>query len=165
LHARLLVALIMFQSVQQQPDTGRHARRFHNVRQAADVFRDAQAHRQVENFLAQFDHALHRAAAAGDHDAGRQQFLESAAAQLLLDQRIQFLDARLDHLREGLARLLEELPVYANLPGEEVAGDIAKALSLSVKTVSTYRTRLMEKMSLASNSDLTYYALKNKLID
>ena len=47
----------------------------------------------------------------------------------------------------------------------ETAGDIAKTLSLSVKTVSTYRTRLMEKMNLSSNSDLTYYALKNKLID
>jgi len=44
-------------------------------------------------------------------------------------------------------------------------GDIADRFALSVKTVSTYRTRLMEKMSLASNSDLTYYALKNKLID
>ena len=36
--------------------------------------------------------------------------------------------------------------------------------SLSVKTVSTYRTRLMEKLALQSNSDLTYYALKNGLI-
>jgi len=44
-------------------------------------------------------------------------------------------------------------------------GDIAGRLALSVKTVSTYRTRLMEKMKLSSNSDLTYYALKNKLID
>jgi two-component system invasion response regulator UvrY len=34
-----------------------------------------------------------------------------------------------------------------------------------VKTVSTYRTRLLEKMNLDSNSDLTYYALKNSLID
>ena len=34
----------------------------------------------------------------------------------------------------------------------------------SVKTVSTYRTRVMEKMKLESNSDLTYYALKNGLI-
>src|SRR5215204_6505490 len=57
-------------------------------------------------------------------------------------------------------------PAVAELLAQgETAGDIAKALSLSVKTVSTYRTRLMEKMSLASNSDLTYYALKNKLID
>ena len=42
--------------------------------------------------------------------------------------------------------------------------DIARALGLSVKTVSTYRTRVMEKMKLESNSDLTYYALKNGLI-
>ena len=58
-----------------------------------------------------------------------------------------------------------EFQVFLKLAKGETAGDIAKALSLSVKTVSTYRTRVMEKMSLASNSDLTYYALKNKLID
>ena len=58
-----------------------------------------------------------------------------------------------------------EFQVFLKLAKGETAGDIANALSLSVKTVSTYRTRLMEKMSLASNSDLTYYALKNKLID
>jgi DNA-binding NarL/FixJ family response regulator len=37
-------------------------------------------------------------------------------------------------------------------------------MSLSVKTVSTYRTRVLEKMQLTSNSDLTYYAIKNGLI-
>jgi len=58
-----------------------------------------------------------------------------------------------------------EFQVFLKLAKGETAGDIAKSLSLSVKTVSTYRTRLMEKMNLASNSDLTYYALKNKLID
>ena len=58
-----------------------------------------------------------------------------------------------------------EFQVFLKLAKGETAGDIAKALSLSVKTVSTYRTRLMEKMSLSSNSDLTYYALKNSLID
>ncbi|MDO8264096.1 MAG: LuxR C-terminal-related transcriptional regulator, partial [Gallionella sp.] len=58
-----------------------------------------------------------------------------------------------------------EFQVFLKLAKGETAGDIAKALSLSVKTVSTYRTRVMEKMSLSSNSDLTYYALKNKLID
>ena len=55
--------------------------------------------------------------------------------------------------------------MFLKLAKGETAGDIAKSLSLSVKTVSTYRTRLMEKMSLSSNSDLTYYALKNRLID
>jgi DNA-binding NarL/FixJ family response regulator len=58
-----------------------------------------------------------------------------------------------------------EFQVFLKLAKGETAGDIANALSLSVKTVSTYRTRLMEKMGLTSNSDLTYYALKNKLID
>jgi len=58
-----------------------------------------------------------------------------------------------------------EFQVFLKLAKGETAGDIANTLSLSVKTVSTYRTRLMEKLNLASNSDLTYYALKNKLID
>jgi len=58
-----------------------------------------------------------------------------------------------------------EFQVFLKLAKGETAGAIAKSLSLSVKTVSTYRTRLMEKMNLSSNSDLTYYALKNKLID
>ena len=58
-----------------------------------------------------------------------------------------------------------EFQVFLKLAKGQTAGDIAESLSLSVKTVSTYRTRLMEKMGLSSNSDLTYYALKNKLID
>mgnify|MGYP006366665063 CR=1 FL=1 len=58
-----------------------------------------------------------------------------------------------------------EFQVFLKLARGHTAGDIAEALSLSVKTVSTYRTRLMEKLGLKSNSDLTYYALKNKLID
>ena len=58
-----------------------------------------------------------------------------------------------------------EFQVFLKLAKGQTAGDIAEALSLSVKTVSTYRTRLMEKMGLSSNSDLTYYALKNRLID
>lgn len=43
--------------------------------------------------------------------------------------------------------------------------EIAHALFLSDKTVSTYRARLMEKMGLRTNADLTMYALKNKLIE
>lgn len=58
-----------------------------------------------------------------------------------------------------------EFQVFLKLATGETAGAIAEHLSLSVKTVSTYRSRLMEKMNLASNSDLTYYALKNQLIN
>ncbi|HEY2256678.1 MAG TPA: response regulator transcription factor [Variovorax sp.] len=57
-----------------------------------------------------------------------------------------------------------EFQVFLKLATGETAGAIAEHLSLSVKTVSTYRSRLMEKMNLSSNSDLTYYALKNQLI-
>lgn len=57
-----------------------------------------------------------------------------------------------------------EFQVFLRLAQGEAIGEIAQGMSLSVKTVSTYRTRLLEKMRLASNSDLTYYALKNGLI-
>jgi DNA-binding NarL/FixJ family response regulator len=43
--------------------------------------------------------------------------------------------------------------------------DIADALALSPKTVSVYRARLLEKMGLKNNAELTHYALKNRLID
>lgn len=43
--------------------------------------------------------------------------------------------------------------------------DIALALSLSVKTVSVYRSRLLEKMGLSNNAELTYYVMSNNLID
>jgi DNA-binding NarL/FixJ family response regulator len=58
-----------------------------------------------------------------------------------------------------------EFQVFLKLAQGETAGAVVTALSLSVKTVSTYRARLMEKMNLGSNSDLTYYAMKNSLID
>ena len=57
-----------------------------------------------------------------------------------------------------------ELQVFLRLAQGETIGNMAKAMFLSVKTVSTYRTRVLEKLKLASNSDLTYYALKNGLI-
>lgn len=43
--------------------------------------------------------------------------------------------------------------------------DIAEKLSLSVKTISMYRSRLLEKMQLRHNADLTHYAIKNNLVD
>jgi two-component system invasion response regulator UvrY len=82
-------------------------------------------------------------------------YITPAVAELLAQQ--------LNRPHEQLSE--REFQVFLKLAKGETAGDIAKALSLSVKTVSTYRTRVMEKMSLSSNSDLTYYALKNKLID
>jgi DNA-binding NarL/FixJ family response regulator len=42
---------------------------------------------------------------------------------------------------------------------------IARDLSLSVKTVSTYRARLLEKMSMSNNSELVHYAFQNQLVE
>jgi DNA-binding NarL/FixJ family response regulator len=41
---------------------------------------------------------------------------------------------------------------------------IAKELGLSVKTISTYRMRILEKMDLANNAELTHYAIQNNLV-
>jgi two-component system, NarL family, invasion response regulator UvrY len=57
-----------------------------------------------------------------------------------------------------------ELQVFLRLAKGETVGHIAESMFLSVKTVSTYRSRVLEKLSLATNSDLTYYALKNGLV-
>jgi two-component system, NarL family, invasion response regulator UvrY len=57
-----------------------------------------------------------------------------------------------------------EFQVFLRLAKGETIGHMAVSMSLSVKTVSTYRTRVLEKIKLESNSDLTYYAMKNGLI-
>ena len=43
--------------------------------------------------------------------------------------------------------------------------DIANTLSLSVKTVSVYRSRLLEKMKLSNNAELTFYVMSKRLVD
>ena len=77
-------------------------------------------------------------------------------------------------LAEGVAGGLErpahellserELQVFLRLAKGETIGSMAEAMFLSVKTVSTYRTRVLEKLKLGSNSDLTYYAMTHGLI-
>jgi DNA-binding NarL/FixJ family response regulator len=47
--------------------------------------------------------------------------------------------------------------------GKEVK-EISTELSLSAKTISTYRTRLLEKMNLKTNAELTHYAIQNGLV-
>ncbi|MEJ8858109.1 response regulator transcription factor [Variovorax robiniae] len=87
-------------------------------------------------------------------------YITPAVAELLARQLDRKDNAPVhEHLSE------REFQVFLKLAKGETIGAIGEALSLSVKTVSTYRTRLMEKMNLASNSDLTYYALKAQLID
>lgn len=87
-------------------------------------------------------------------------YITPVVAELLAQQLYRKDDAP---VHEQLSE--REFQVFLKLAKGATASEIAEILSLSVKTVSTYRTRLMEKMALSSNSDLTYYALKNGLID
>jgi two-component system, NarL family, invasion response regulator UvrY len=58
-----------------------------------------------------------------------------------------------------------EFQIFCKLAAGAAVSKIADELNLSVKTVSTYRTRILEKMAMKSNADLTYYAIKNGLIE
>jgi two-component system invasion response regulator UvrY len=58
-----------------------------------------------------------------------------------------------------------EYDVFMMIAGGMKAQEIAEKLSISVHTVNTYRARILEKMSLGSNVELTHYAMHNKLID
>ncbi len=86
-------------------------------------------------------------------------YISPAVAEILADTAAGGLD-KMPH--EALSE--REFQVFLRLAKGETIGNMAEAMFLSVKTVSTYRTRVMEKLNLASNSDLTYYALKNGLI-
>jgi two-component system invasion response regulator UvrY len=46
----------------------------------------------------------------------------------------------------------------------KTVSEIGRELSLSVKTISTYRARLLEKMDMKNNAELTHYAMQNKLV-
>jgi two-component system invasion response regulator UvrY len=58
-----------------------------------------------------------------------------------------------------------EFQVFCHLASAIGVSQIAQKLGLSVKTVSTYRTRALEKMKLTSNAELTQYAVRHRLID
>ena len=58
-----------------------------------------------------------------------------------------------------------EFQVFQMIVAGRTIGDIAQALSLSVKTVSTHKTRIMEKMNLDNQSALVRYAVRHKLVD
>lgn len=58
-----------------------------------------------------------------------------------------------------------EYEVLKLIGSGSTVGAIAERLSLSTKTVSTYRARILEKMHLKNNAELMQYAIRNHLID
>ncbi|MBC7867383.1 MAG: response regulator transcription factor [Gloeobacteraceae cyanobacterium ES-bin-316] len=57
-----------------------------------------------------------------------------------------------------------EFSVLKLLASGKSVSEIAESMFLSVTTVSTYRTRIMSKMNMKNNADLTLYAIENKLL-
>jgi len=58
-----------------------------------------------------------------------------------------------------------EYQVFCMIALGKTASEIADELSLSVKTISTHRARLLQKMQMKNNSELTHYAMQNHLVD
>lgn len=58
-----------------------------------------------------------------------------------------------------------ELEVLCAIASGQTVGEIAQKLSLSDKTISTYRRRILDKMDMKTNAELTHYAIRNHLVD
>jgi DNA-binding NarL/FixJ family response regulator len=88
---------------------------------------------------------------------GRTQVSESIAEQLM---------GRISAGRQsGVSGLTDrELDVFIRLARGETCTHIANALSLSIKTVSTYKCRVMEKMEFSSVAELVKYAVAHKMV-
>lgn len=90
--------------------------------------------------------------------AGRR-YVSARTAELLADEMS---GERSGVLHEALSD--RELQVFLRLARGESVSDIAGQLHLSVKTISTYRSRVTEKLNVSSNAELATYALRHGLI-
>ncbi len=71
-----------------------------------------------------------------------------------------------DHERPLHAALSDrEYQTMTMIASGKTVSDIATELTLSVKTISMYRSRVLQKMKLRHNAELTHYAIKNHLVD
>lgn len=57
-----------------------------------------------------------------------------------------------------------EFEIMCLLASGKTVSEVATQLFLSIKTISTYRTRVLEKMGMRTNAELTHYAILNKLV-
>jgi len=77
-----------------------------------------------------------------------------------------FTDRQMQEGNKALHDLLSdrEFDVFKMLAAGNPLTEIAEVLALGITTVSTYRSRVLEKMSMKSNAELTRYAVENKLL-
>lgn len=58
-----------------------------------------------------------------------------------------------------------EFQIFRAIAAGKAVSEIATELSISTKTVSTYRARVLDKMGMTKNAEIIHYALKNQLLD
>jgi DNA-binding NarL/FixJ family response regulator len=58
-----------------------------------------------------------------------------------------------------------EFQVMCLIASGKTISEIADELNLSVKTISTYRSRILEKMEMNNNAEITHYAIRNRLVN
>lgn len=115
--------------------------------------------------------------------AGALGYLNKASAPDRLIEAVERVAAGKRYITPELAELLAdsvdsegEMPLHQLLSDREfqtlkliasgkMLSEIADILAISPKTVSVYRARLLEKMKLANNAELTHYAIKHGLVD
>jgi two-component system, NarL family, invasion response regulator UvrY len=99
--------------------------------------------------------------------------LVRAVNQLLLGKKYitsSIAEKLASQLDQDTAKALHELlsdrefEVFKLLASGKSVSEIAQQFSLNVSTISTYRARIMDKMNLKTNADLTLYAIEHKLI-
>jgi two-component system invasion response regulator UvrY len=91
--------------------------------------------------------------------ASGKRYISSSLAEIMTDELYRPSEKQLHEMLST-----REFQVFIKLAGGMSPSEIAEELFISIKTVSTYRARILEKMSFKNNADLTYYAIKNQLI-
>jgi DNA-binding NarL/FixJ family response regulator len=92
--------------------------------------------------------------------AGGGKYVSPALAEML----IMNIDSGMDREpHEGLSD--REFEIMCLIASGKTVSEIAELLSRSVKTISTYRARILEKMGMRTNAEITHYVIQNKLIE
>ncbi|MCY0385966.1 response regulator transcription factor [Robbsia sp. Bb-Pol-6] len=113
----------------------------------------------ASGYLSKTASAAELATAMSQIAAGRK-YVSASLAEALAD----YVSTDVDQLpHEKLSN--REYQTLCMLGSGKRLTDVANVLSLSVKTVSVYRSRLLEKLGLANNAELTYYVMRNQLVD
>ena len=92
--------------------------------------------------------------------ANGKRYISSQLAELMSEQLSHPSEKQLHEMLSN-----REFQVFYKLASGVTPTEIGLELNISTKTVSTYRMRILEKMSLKTNADLTYYAIKNAILN